>query len=146
MKDADLIVWTDELAIGVEAIDVQHRVLVNLINDASAKLSADSSARNLILVLRDLLAYSLFHFDTEEKLMEEYKYAETKPEDNDTHLREHREFSAKVISVRDGIENGILISREDLLDYLNNWLINHIQSTDKRMGSFVLSQKPLAKK
>ena len=140
MKGIDLIVWSDELAIGVDAIDIQHRVLVNLINDANVQLSTDSDAKSLSLISRDLLAYSLFHFDTEEKLMAEYKYAESHPQNSDAHLREHREFSAKVVSIRDEIAKGNLISRDELLTYLNSWLVDHILNIDKRMASFILSK------
>ena len=140
MSGSDLVVWSDELVTGVEIIDAQHRMLVNLINDANTIMSADSSAKTLKRLVRDLLAYALFHFDAEEKLMLEYKYAESNPEDMETQLREHREFSARVISVRDGVEKGNLISREELLTYLNSWLVGHILNTDKRLGAFILSK------
>jgi hemerythrin len=135
-----LIVWNDDLVTGIAKIDEQHRILVNSINDANTRLTINSNAEMLEQISRDLLSYALYHFETEEELMHEYNYAEANSEDADAHLRQHREFSAKVVEVREGIKAGNLISREDLLTFLNGWLINHILKTDKRLAAFILAK------
>ena len=86
-----------------------------------------------------MLSYALYHFETEEELMQKYGYIEGKVEDFDTHVRQHRSFSAKVVAVRNDIKAGVLISRENLLSFLNSWLIDHILSTDKRLAAFLLA-------
>ncbi len=136
----ELIVWNDELVTGVDKIDEQHRILVNSINDANARLSANSSAEILEQISRDLLSYALYHFETEEELMQEFNYAGSNADESEAHLRQHREFSSKVVAVRDGIKAGNLISREELLTFLNGWLINHILKTDKRLGAFIVAK------
>lgn len=136
----DLIVWNDDLVTGVAKIDEQHRILVNSINDANTRLATNASAEMLDQISRDLLSYALYHFETEEELMLQFKYAEAQTGDSDIHLRQHREFSAKVVEVREGIKAGNLISREDLLTFLNGWLINHILKMDKHLAAFILSK------
>jgi hemerythrin len=135
-----LIVWNEDLVTGVAKIDEQHRILVNSINDANTRLAINSSAEILEQLSRDLLSYALYHFETEEELMQEFNYAETHADDAEIHLRQHREFSSKVVEVREGIKTGNLISREDLLTFLNGWLINHILKTDKRLTAFILAK------
>ena len=137
----ELIIWNDDLVTGVDKIDEQHRILVNSINDANTRLTSNCSAEILDQISRDLLSYALYHFETEEELMKEYAYAENHAEDSDLHLNQHREFSSTVVTLREGIKSGHLISREDLLTFLNNWLINHILKTDKRLGAFIVSKK-----
>jgi hemerythrin-like metal-binding protein len=137
----DMIIWTDDLDTGVAKIDEQHRILVNSINDANTRLAANSNAEILDQISRDLLSYALYHFETEEDLMQEFGYAENNPDDLEAHLRQHREFSAKVVEVREGIKAGKLISRDDLLTFLNGWLINHILKSDKRLGAFILTKQ-----
>jgi hemerythrin len=73
--------------------------------------------------------------------MQKYGYTEDKVEDVATHIQQHRSFSAKVVAVRNDIKAGILISREDLLAFLNGWLINHILNTDKRLAAFLLASE-----
>jgi hemerythrin-like metal-binding protein len=137
----ELIIWNDNLVTGVNEIDEQHRILVNSINEANTRLTNDFNAEILGQLTRDLLSYALYHFEMEEELMQEFDYQSVNEEDAATHLREHREFSATVVSVREGIKAGKLISREDLLGFLNKWLINHILNTDKRLAAFVLMRR-----
>jgi hemerythrin len=141
MADFDLIVWNDRLVTGIDKIDEQHQILVNLFNEANTKLTVNNNVGFLEQITRDMLSYALYHFETEEELMQEYGYIEDKTEDNDTHIQQHRSFSAKVVTVRNDIKAGILISREDLLSFLNNWLINHILNTDKRLAVFLLGSE-----
>lgn len=144
MADYDLIVWNDTLVTGISEIDEQHQILVNLFNEANTKLSANNNAEFLEHITRDMLSYALYHFETEEELMQKYGYSEAKIEDADTHIQQHRSFSAKVVAVRNDIKAGIMISREDLLAFLNSWLINHILNTDKLLAAFLLASKQYA--
>ena len=139
-KGDDLIVWNDELVTGIAKMDEQHRILVNSINDANIRLAGNLSAELLNQISRDLLSYALYHFETEEELMQEFNYAGGSAEASEAHLRQHREFSSKVVEVREGIKAGNLISREDLLTFLNGWLVNHILKTDKRLAEFILAK------
>lgn len=137
MADYDVIVWNDKLVTGIKKIDEQHQILVNLFNEANIKLTTNNSSEFLEQITRDMLSYALYHFETEEDLMQKYDYIKN----TDTHIGQHRSFSAKVVKVRNDIKAGILISREDLLSFLNNWLINHILSTDKELAAFLLSSE-----
>jgi hemerythrin-like metal-binding protein len=144
MLEHDLLVWNDELETGVAEIDEQHRILVNSINETNVRLNTTQvNAAVLEKITQDLLSYALYHFETEEELMQSLGYQEASPEDAQTHQRQHREFSATVVSVREGIKAGRLISREDLLGFLNGWLIQHILLTDKKLGAFIVAQRAL---
>jgi hemerythrin len=141
-----LIVWNEELVTGVTEIDEQHRILVNSINEVNTRLSnTPVNAEILEKITQDLLSYALYHFETEEELMQEFNYVQNQEEELVTHLRQHRDFSATVVSVRANIKAGKLISREDLLTFLNGWLINHILNTDKKLGAFILGKRSAAK-
>ncbi len=144
MADYDLIVWNDTLVTGIDKIDEQHQILVNLFNEANTKLTVNNSAEFLEQITRDLLSYALYHFETEEEMMQKFGYTEDKVEDVDTHVQQHRSFSAKVVAVRNDIKAGVLISREELLSFLNGWLINHILNTDKRLAVFLLASEQYA--
>ena len=140
MIDYKSIVWSDEFLTGVSEIDEQHRILFTLFNVANAKLETNVSAEFLEKITCDLLSYALYHFETEEELMQEYAY----PDDSDdkiSHIQQHRFFSNKVVEVRNGIKAGQLISREDLLNFLYGWLVNHILNTDKKLGAFILAAR-----
>lgn len=141
MADYDVIVWNDQLVTGISTIDEQHQILINLFNEANTKLATNNSSEFLEQITRDLLSYALYHFETEEELMQKYNYAEDNSEDVDSHIQQHRSFSTKVVDIHNDIKAGILISREDLLSFLNSWLINHILNTDKRLAAFLLASE-----
>ena len=136
----DLIVWNNDLVTGVAKMDEQHRILVNSINEANTRLASNLSAEILNQITRELLSYALYHFETEEELMREFNYSVASPSDSEAHMRQHRDFSTKVVAVREGIKAGNLISREDLLTFLNGWLVNHIHKTDKQLAEFILTK------
>ncbi len=131
------IIWNDSYLTGIERIDEQHKVLVNTFNEANARLSRGVTREILETITRDLLSYALYHFETEEALMQQYDYAGQSAEHEARHRQEHRSFSQQVVTLRNGLRDGRLISREELLSFLNNWLINHILHTDQHLGEFL---------
>jgi hemerythrin len=135
------LVWREDFATGVAEIDEQHMILVHTLNEAAVKLAHDTSQETLEQITQDLLSYALYHFETEEELMQQYGYADAADDAAEQHLSQHRAFSAKVVSVRDGLKSGIKIAASDLLDFLNNWLVNHILNTDKKFGAFIVAKR-----
>ncbi|HRH81128.1 MAG TPA: bacteriohemerythrin [Thiobacillaceae bacterium] len=134
------IVWNDSYLTGVERIDEQHQVLVNTLNEANERLANGVTRDLLEQITRELLSYALYHFETEEELMAENDYAARAAADNDRHRQEHRGFSQKVVAIREGLKDGRLVSREELLGFLNAWLVNHILNTDKKLAAYLLER------
>lgn len=131
------ILWNDSFLTGIERIDEQHKVLVNTLNEANARLSGVITRDLLEQITRDLLSYAIYHFETEESLMQKYDYAGLSAADEAKHREEHRSFSQQVVSLREGLRDDHLVTREALLSFLNQWLVNHILNTDKRLGTFL---------
>ncbi len=138
---APQLVWNESLMTGVPEIDEQHMILVHTLNQASDKLSQDAGLEVLEPITRDLLSYALYHFETEEDLMQHYGYDVALHEDAKLHLEQHRSFSAKVVSVRENLKLGILIPPSDLVGFLNGWLVNHILNPDQRLGDFIVAKR-----
>ena len=140
----DPIEWNEKLLTGVTEIDSQHKILVDAINDANSRLMEDHDIKLVEQITKDLLSYAIFHFETEEDLMQQYGYDGESTEDAQLHQKQHREFSSQVLAVRDGLRDGKEISREDLLAFLNGWLISHIMNTDQRLGAFIKQKRNTA--
>ena len=140
----DPIEWNEKLLTGVTEIDSQHKILVDAINDANSRLMEDHDIKLVEQITKDLLSYAIFHFETEEDLMQQYGYDGESAEDAQLHQKQHREFSSQVLAVRDGLRDGKEISREDLLAFLNGWLISHIMNTDQRLGAFIKQKRNTA--
>lgn len=136
-SSSDKIKWSKEYETGVDEMDEQHHILVNTLNRANELLTQDYSLENLQNLTKDLLSYALYHFETEEELMQEHGYDEAHPKDYAKHMKQHRDFSAKIVAIRSDLKAGKLIDQEVLINFLVNWLINHINKTDKKLGSFL---------
>jgi hemerythrin-like metal-binding protein len=137
MGDFEPIQWSDALLTGVAEIDRQHHILVDTLNEAQVKLTSEAGDPAFEKITRDLLAYAIYHFNTEEQLMQKYGYAAASPKEASAHLAAHRSFSEQVVALRDKAREGKPGSREALLAFLKNWLTSHIMTTDKLLGQFI---------
>lgn len=135
------LVWNDGFATGVAEIDEQHMILVHTLNEAAARLATDASLDTLERITQDLPSYALYHFETEEQLMQTYAYGKDAGFGAAQHLEQHRAFSSKVVQVREGIKQGTPIPADELLGFLNGWLVNHILNTDKKLGAFIVASR-----
>jgi len=134
------VTWDTSYNTDVEEIDEQHRILVNTINEAQEKLDEDSSLEALETITKDLLSYALYHFETEEEMMQEHNYKAYSKEEYEVHMKQHRDFSAQVVAIRESIKSGKPIEKDELINFLMGWLINHINKTDKKLASFLNSK------
>lgn len=139
MGNDDLLQWGPKFVTGIEAIDQQHMMLVEMLNEANTRLRLVVPRPVVEGIVHDLMSYALYHFETEEELMSEYAYAQAMPVDAASHIKEHNDFSQTVASVQRDLVAGKLVTRETLLGFLNHWLVNHILSTDMRLAAFLNS-------
>ena len=143
MTKLDPIEWCDTFRTGVEDIDSQHKVLLTTLNGLSAGLSDPFDARAFDEVIRGLLAYAIFHFETEEQLMKRHGYDLAESADAAAHVRAHRDFSAHMVNMRHVTLKEHVDAREVMLSFLYDWLLNHISGTDQRLASFILAHPTL---
>lgn len=136
----DLILWGPELVTGVALIDEQHRVLVDMCNEANKLMQAQVDPDDVKRLVRDLMSYAMYHFEAEEELAIDEGYGDAHPADNALHREQHRSFASTVAALQQDLAAGKLVTRETLLGFLNSWLINHIQVTDKKLAAVILAK------
>jgi hemerythrin len=126
-----------ELQIGVAELDRQHRILVSIIDAARASLAGRGRRTAFERVTRDLLAYALHHFETEGRLMRETGYDLAVPEEAEAHLREHRDFSERVVALRAAAVDDWRAAADALLPFLEDWLARHVLGVDRHFGAYI---------
>jgi hemerythrin-like metal-binding protein/PAS domain S-box-containing protein len=134
-----ILTWSNQLALGIESIDRQHRHLIDLANQLDDAIAIGADRNSIITIINDLVDYTVYHFQHEEQLMEAAHY---NPTLYAAHKAVHQEFVTKMTVIQDEVEAGIHplseIISHDLLGYLVNWLYQHILNTDKKMAlSFI---------
>ncbi|MDP2299758.1 MAG: bacteriohemerythrin, partial [Actinomycetota bacterium] len=79
-----------------------------------------------------LIDYTRTHFATEEAYFDRYGYPEA-----DAHKAQHQDFVGRVEDFKRGFDEGRLFLSLDVMDFLGQWLIEHIQGSDKEYGPFL---------
>lgn len=115
--------WTDDMNLGIDVIDTQHRRITDYINRLD-EAHVGGFREEVGRVLKDLVDYTQSHFGFEEALMEQYGYPYTKP-----HRKVHELFIQKVDEYVQRHKQGEDVT-EELLDSLERWLTTHIKQED----------------
>lgn len=117
-------IWTDQLNVGIEVIDQQHRRIVEYINQLDDARSNNYSREEIGFLVNELVDYTISHFGFEESLQEEAGYPFFK-----AHQKVHELFTQRVADFQTRYNNG-----EDVTKGLNSllvtWLFNHIKRDD----------------
>jgi hemerythrin-like metal-binding protein len=132
--------WDESMATGIDAIDKQHRYLVDTLREANIKLLEEDNYALLKQIAKDLLAYAIMHFETEEALMQRHDYASACPQQAREHITQHRHFSTYVVALRDQLREGQEVSRVEVLRFLNHWLREHVLGIDRQLANFLNSK------
>lgn len=132
-----LIKWNTDLHVGVREIDLQHQRLVGMINELDDAMKQGKGKDLLGKIIQDMVSYAGNHFRTEEKYFDQFGY----PEAAD-HKKEHGAFTHKVLDFKSQFDKGKIGLSIEVMDFLCNWLKNHIQGVDKKYGPF-FNQKGL---
>jgi hemerythrin len=129
-----LIEWNDALSVGIQEIDEQHKILVNLLNELHDAIRQHHGRDASIAVMQRLADYTRIHFTVEESLMRILGYPEY-----ETHKGHHEELIRQMQDLQARLNQGEAVSFE-LLHFLRNWLTNHIMEGDQRYVEHFLSR------
>ncbi|PHQ27295.1 diguanylate phosphodiesterase [Marinobacter guineae] len=133
----EIFPWNRNFETGLEDIDEQHRVLVNILNRLAWHFASSNSERDGLHLLDELLAYASYHFKYEEGA-----WAESlgKSEMARNHHDSHQMFFARIQMFRQSKapEEDVLA---ELFDFLTRWLAFHILESDRRMALTIKAMK-----
>lgn len=130
-----IFIWNDSFKTGVGTIDKQHKKLVDLLNQLDESLAIEGDKQIVISLLDELVEYTQYHFQSEEDFMLSHEY------DNKAfkeHQHVHQQFVDQIKQAQKDCHANPAKVTDELLDFLVQWLINHILLTDKQMASDVL--------
>ncbi len=127
-----LLSWSSKYSVGVKSMDSQHSVLFGMLNDlheAMMKGQAQKVAGELLL---KLAKYTRDHFTAEEAMMTSTRYPELAQ-----HRIKHRDLMKQVNEFAARYARGETTLNVQLLNFLRDWLTNHIQHEDQKYGPWL---------
>lgn len=134
MSNSLKVQWSDALSTGNRATDVQHKYLIEIINELAEALETGKAAQSVNKILNLLQYYTEWHFEREEMCMERFRcpaYAANKDAHGQfisTFLKFKEEFQSS-----GGSEDIALRMYHTLVA----WLVNHIQKIDAQLAPCV---------
>jgi methyl-accepting chemotaxis protein len=131
----DLIRWNDRIKIGIEVFDAQHKKLVQMINSLHRAMKTSQAGATVGRILNELVEYTQTHFKAEEDAMRKHGYP-----DLSTHRKKHQDLIERVLDTRKKMTAGNAMLSMDVMEFLKDWLIHHIQGTDKEYAPFLKSK------
>jgi len=130
-----LMEWTEKLSVDVKEIDTQHKKWIGLLNDLHEAMKSGKGKEAVGGVLSGLVDYTKVHFATEERLLKSNGYPLF-----DGHKRIHEDMVKEVENLEKKYKTGQNVLSIDVMQFLKNWLSEHIMGTDKNYSAFLRSK------
>lgn len=131
-----LIQWSPQLSLGVPLIDDQHKQLITIANVLIKAVGRDLNTRVINNVIRRLREYTVFHFSSEEELMEKVHYTY-----RGEHANEHLQLKQQVKEYQRGIYYKENPRPEEVKEFIKGWLLGHILESDRRLVDYIHEQE-----
>jgi hemerythrin len=125
--------WSDKYLVHIPEIDADHRNLFALANRIHDHIEDGADQPAVLRALGHLVDYVEGHFSREEKLMERVAYP-----DIVAHKKTHRMLEQIVHSMhRIYRHEPDAVDPDKLLEFLRDWLQNHILKSDMQYGPWI---------
>ena len=131
-----LLMWTENLSVGVKDLDDDHKQLIKMINQLHVAIQAvgkegELDKEELEFVLHRLQNYTIYHCDKEEVLFETTGYPDT-----DRHKQQHRQLVTRIADLTGRFHNSTDPKHgAEIMQFIYDWLTQHIYQTDKKYST-----------
>lgn len=123
-----LISWRDDFSLGVDAVDVEHREMIELINVLDASMEQGASHSIVVDTLGEIYARIAAHFALEEKIMRSAGYDRLA-----AHKDDHERLLDRLLDVIDSVDEEGRYDRVALSGYLDGWFSVHFRVHDAKL-------------
>jgi len=127
-----LIEWDQAYSVQVPSIDGQHRVLISKIRELQEAMFEGRGGKVVGPLFAAMNKYTKYHFQYEEQLLKKHGYVEL-----ESHQQEHAALIAQLHELEARYASGELTAGTPVLQFLRNWLLDHIGDHDKKYSNFL---------
>jgi len=123
-----LLAWKPSYSLGIPSVDLEHREMIALINQAYAALQGKFDQAAVEAMLGEIHACIAAHFALEERLMRESGYAGYA-----AHKDDHERLLEQILDLMDGYAADPEAGGRELSERLSDWFGGHFASFDARL-------------
>ena len=127
-----VFLWRNDYSVQVEEMDTQHQEMFQAANDLYEIFQNDPNKDSLNDALDFLIRYTEVHFREEEKLMKLKKFPEL-----EAHQKKHAYLIEQIKLYQTRFCTGEMKSGNELIDFLKDWIVNHILREDRQYGQWI---------
>ena len=127
-----LLTWNHACSVGVRAMDDQHGILMDAINDLRLALNRGSGREKICDLLNQLIDFSRMHFSSEEHLMEQTGFIGLIE-----HRAEHHRILAAIVQASHRLQGAEEVPLHSLLSALHEGFVEHIAEMDRKYGPWL---------
>ncbi|OEG00006.1 hemerythrin [Vulcanibacillus modesticaldus] len=129
--------WREDLAVGINKIDQQHKELFERTDQLLNACNLGKGREEVAKLIDFLLEYVVTHFKDEEQYQKKYGYP-----DYDNHKMLHDKFIDEVKNLKNKLDSegssiGLVI---EINRKVIDWLVNHIGKVDRQLATFLKSK------
>lgn len=128
----NFIEWDSSFETGITEFDNQHKKLAALINRIYNAIKDGRAQNEVESILNELVDYTVYHFDSEEKAFKQFNYPEYAE-----HRKIHEALKSQVGKFINDLKSGRSSIGYNLMEFLKSWLLNHIKVEDKKYSKFL---------
>lgn len=127
-----LLTWKHANMVGVRALDDQHGILMDTMNELRQAVVRGAGREQVSEVLDRLIEFTRMHFATEERLLEQTGFPALA-----AHRVEHQRVLAQILEAAHRAQHGEEVHMHSLLIFLRDWYVTHIGSLDQEYGPWL---------
>lgn len=131
-----LFEWNSDFETGIVSIDTQHEKLVEYINRLHDGMMEGQATAALGIILDGLVAYTASHFKHEERIFDQIHWDNTSG-----HVEHHKKLVEQVVDFQQKFKSGDATISMELMDFLKDWLMNHILKEDMKYVDIMKQNK-----
>ncbi|MDG0818156.1 bacteriohemerythrin [Bdellovibrio svalbardensis] len=128
-----------KLSTQVEAMDDEHMILINIMNQLYERHQAEASNEELLLIVKELVLWTGIHCEHEESYFATLPYLQA-----DAHKKVHRDLLDRLKQYHDNFEKTGALDPM-FFQFLKTWLTAHIMGIDSKYGEIAVRVLCLAK-
>ncbi len=124
-----LLTWSHECIVGVQAMDDQHGILMDTLNELRVMLLHGGDRQCISQQLEHLIEFTQMHFQSEEQLLQREGFPGF-----EEHRAAHLHLLARLSSALEQVNHDESLHFPSLLAFLPSWYIEHVEQLDQLYG------------
>lgn len=124
--------WNKDISVDDPLIDSQHKELIRIANVLIKAVTLGRDRRIVNNVITKLREYTVFHFSSEEDLMEKAHYP-----GRGEHVQEHNRLKREVKDYQRQLYEKQNLTPDAVLEFIKDWLLGHILTYDRDLANFI---------